>query len=243
MKKYLISSLKRAQNIIENPILLNAKLKRVNTSFVKDLITVKKIVNGDLKTIFDVGAAHGEYTKAAHFLNPNANIYAFEPIPASFEKLKLLVHDNRRIKLFNFALGSENKEAIFEQKDFSFSSSLLPMTDTHKEMFPFTKHGKVITIDVKRLDNIKEIEITRPSLLKMDVQGYELEVLIGASSLIDNFDVVQLEINFENFYEGQANYVDLFRFMYEHKFKRFLQTDKLYLSNNLLVASDLIFSK
>lgn len=243
MKKYLISSLKRAQNIIENPILLNAKLKRVNTSFVKDLITVKKIVNGDLKTIFDVGAAHGEYTKAAHFLNPNANIYAFEPIPASFEKLKLLVHDNRRIKLFNFALGSDNKSSSFHVNDFSFASSLLSMTETLKETFPFTKNAKVLNIDVRRLDDIREIEIIKPSLLKMDVQGYELEVLLGAGALIDKVDVVQLELNFENFYQGQPTYADLFRFMHEHKFTRFLQTDTLYSFKNLLIASDFIFFK
>jgi len=244
MKNVLTKNLKRAINLLEYPELMGAKRNHIHTGFVKDLLFIKKKLNIIPKTVLDIGAAIGTYTKAANYILPNAQIYAFEPIPESFQKLESVARaSNDKVKPFNIALDIKNGENEFYLNDFSFSSSLLKMSDIHKNEFPFTKNEKKITVACRRLDKIEEIEIKQPCLVKMDVQGAELRVLEGAGGLIGKFDVIQLEVNFEKFYYGQAEYDKIFSYMIRNGFNRFIQVDPLYSKTGVLLASDLVFFK
>lgn len=214
MKKMLVANLKRMLNVLEYPELIQAKRNHISTKFVKDLFFIKKRLGIVPKTVLDVGAAIGVYSRAIRFVFPDAFIYAFEPIPASYAKLKKLERNEDRLKAFNFALADENKMADFYLNDFSFSSSLLKMTNRHKELFPFTNKERIIKVECKRMDALKDIQIKKPALS---------------------------EVNFEKFYDRQANYDDIFSFMLRSGFRRFIQVDTLYTEKGKLVASDLIF--
>jgi hypothetical protein len=67
-------------------------------------------------------------------------------------------------------------------------------------------------------------------------------VLQGAGKVIDQIQGIQLELNFENFYESQANYKEIFDFMYALNFKRFFQTGTLKSEkSNKILACDMVF--
>ena len=240
MKIIIIKILNIVIKIIENPSLTVAKYKKINMQFLRDISAIKKHFKSEINTVIDVGAALGEYSKAANFEFPKAQIYSFEPIPESFNILIKTIN-SKNIKYINFALDYENCERDFYLNEFSFSSSLLKMTELHKKEFPFTKNEKKIRISCKRLDSLSEIVIKRPCLIKMDVQGAELRVLKGAGNLIEQFDVIQLEVNFEKFYNEQANYDQIFSFMINNKFNKFIQLDPFYSNNGKLLACDLVF--
>ncbi|MCL4512116.1 MAG: FkbM family methyltransferase [Bacteroidetes bacterium] len=237
----LLSTLKKVEGIIEWPQLLHVKVSGINVRFAKDLLMIKGYLGSEPMMVIDAGAAHGEYSRAALFLFPMAKVIAFEPLSDSFIKLADVASKNEKFQAKNCALGSENKQVEFHVNQFSFSSSMLKMTSVHKEEFPWTKNESKTWVSCRRMDSTLEHEISRPCLLKMDVQGSELEVLVGAGHLLDSIDAVQLEVNFEEFYEGQAQYDELFSFMHSRGFRRFFQLDDLISKRGKLLACDLVF--
>jgi len=241
MKNKFQKLVSKANSLIQTPELISTLFNKVNREFCKDLLLLKKEMGFNFHTIIDVGAAVGEYSKAAHFVYSNAKILAFEPIPDSFEKLKNLSNDIKNIQCFNIALSDKEGESLFNLNDFSYSSSLLKMTNIHKEIYPITKNETTIKVKTNKLENILS-NINKDILLKIDVQGAELKVLKGADKLLKDIKVIQLEVNFMNFYEGQASFEEILILLKKFKFFNFVQINPIIERENLLF-SDFIFWK
>jgi len=207
----------------------------MNRGFCKDLLFLKKEMGFNFSAIIDVGAAVGDYSKAAHFIFPTAKIFAFEPIPDSFEKLKSLTGEVINMQCFNLALSDHEGEAEFHLNEFNFSSSLLKMTNTHKMIFPFTKNETTVKVNTIKLDNILKNIGQGEALLKLDVQGSELTVLKGATDMLKEIDVIQLEISFLNFYVGQAFIENVITFLKSFGFNTFLQVIPTFGNNKKLL--------
>jgi len=241
MKNKLQKAINKINTVMQYPELISTTFNKVNRGFCKDLLFLKNDLDLNFSTIIDVGAAVGEYSKAASFIFPQAHIYAFEPIPDSFRKLENLSKKIKNIQCFNVALSDSVDVSEFHLNEFSFSSSLLNMTKTHKKIFPFTNNETVIKVRTNKLDNVLEdLDLRKPILLKLDVQGAELNVLKGATESLNSIDVIQLEVNFMNFYEGQASIEDIISFLKSFGFSAFLQINPVF-SNKTLLYSDFIF--
>ena len=105
------------------------------------------------------------------------------------------------------------------------------------------KTKKIVKISIKRLDEIiKKKEIKRPSIMKLDVQGYELEVLKGSKKILKNIDFIITEIFFKKIYKNQVNRKRLFKFLNNNNFKskKMLNISKV---NNKLFQTDILFAK
>jgi len=177
MKNKFQKAFNKFNTLIQYPKLISTIFNKVNRGFCKDLLFLKNDLNFNFSTIIDVGAAVGEYTRAANFIFPEAHIFTFKPIPNSFEKLENISKEIKNMQRFNLALSDKEGEAEFHLNEFSFSSSLLNMTKTHKEIFPFTKNETIIKVRTNKLDNVLEdLDLRKPILLKIDVQGAELHV-------------------------------------------------------------------
>ena len=229
-------------NAVEYPELVKAHFNKLDKDFVQNLCFLKDKLNIRPNTILDIGAAVGEWSKAASYVFPESSIYAFEPIPAAFQKLQELKKINKKFSPFNYALSSKSGRTNFYLNDFFYSSSLLKMTDEGKEIFDFLKNERLIEVECRKLEELDDIQYKSPIFLKLDVQGAELTVLEGAGSILNKTDVIQLELNFDRFYQDQANYEDIIHFLNEKKFKYFFQTSQFY-KNNTISFCDLIFWK
>jgi FkbM family methyltransferase len=153
-------------------------------------------------SVIDVGANKGQFATFCASRWPDVSLFCFEPLPLEREKLEKVAPPGTRI--FPYALGPQQSEAELHVATRADSSSLLPLDDLQKSLFKMEEKEKV-KVEVRRLDTvIKPEEIKRPCLLKIDVQGYELEVLKGAEGLLDLIDAAFVEVSFAPLYRGQA---------------------------------------
>jgi len=168
---------------------------------------------GEITTVLDVGANHGHFARAAVACLPTATVHAFEPLPVCQEKLRRTAQRFGRIEVHQLALGEAPGRVTMFENDYPDSSSLLPMTDRHKELWPKTRNETEIEVDCECLDRLRETIGAGPHLMKLDVQGYELQVLKGAIETLKNTLVVMCEVCFEPFYQGQADFPRIYEFM------------------------------
>jgi FkbM family methyltransferase len=123
------------------------------------------------------------------------------------------------IHIIAAAAGSAPGNARINVSRADDSSSLLPVTSRQTERFPGTHTVSSEDVEVRTLDEIFEtVQLGRPVLLKLDVQGFELEALRGAAQVLAGVDTVLTECSFVPFYEGQALFEDVRQFLQEHGF-------------------------
>ncbi len=197
----------------ENPVLLQVRRKGVTANHYMSL---KKqwIKNLGFRTVLDVGANTGQFAVAVRAYLPEAQIYSFEPLPDCFQKLQSRFAGDRKFTAFNMGLGAESGIVAFERQDFTPASSFLKLTARYKDALPATQssHASAVQVRVQSLDEIaKELDISGPLLVKIDVQGFEDKVVAGATETLRHASVVIIELSFVEMYHGQP----LFRQVYE----------------------------
>lgn len=169
------------------------------------------IVSHKIQTVIDIGANVGQFAKEIREKIPGALIYSFEPIPAVFKDLQNNMSSDSKWKGFNCALGSSEGKMEMTVNPYSPSSSLLEKEAVLEATFPFTLGGTKTSIDVKTLDSvISKIEHPAPILLKLDVQGYEAEVLKGAQETLKKTKLVLIEASFIKLYKNQPLFDDVY---------------------------------
>jgi FkbM family methyltransferase len=156
-------------------------------------------------TVVDAGANKGQFALVARFHNPDSRIYSFEPLAGPARVFAAVFAGDRNTVLLRHALGSAEEEAMINVSGRADSSSLLPISALQNENFPGTAAVGQEAISVRRLDDVaSEIKIKEPALLKIDVQGFEMELLKGAEQSLASFSDIYVELSFVPFYEGQA---------------------------------------
>ena len=165
-----------------------------------------------VRTILDIGANTGQFASVAQAAFPEAQIYSFEPLPECFQRLQANLAKAGRFRAFNVGLGREAGTLTFERNVFTASSSFRRMTDLHRKEFPLTEQTTRVRVRVERLDDLAaQLTLHDPLLVKIDVQGYEDEVLAGGEQTIRKAAVVLTETSFETLYEGQSLFPDIYR--------------------------------
>ena len=167
-----------------------------------------------ISTVLDIGANIGQSTITLNKLLPDAQIYAFEPIPDCFSQLEHRFNGCGNVKTINLGLGAESGEITFEKNSYSPSSSFLKMTDTHKKAFPFTEKSEEIKVQIERLDDVVgSLELKEPIMAKIDVQGFEDKVIAGGQETLKRCQIVILETSFVTLYEDQPLFHDIYQLM------------------------------
>jgi FkbM family methyltransferase len=148
--------------------------------------------------IFDVGANVGQTISKLKKICPQSQIHAFEPSPECFSDLLLNTSSYSGIVYNNIGLGADVKTVQFYENELNDISSFLEPTN---ELWGKTKsinQLKIMTLNEYVTNN----KISRVNFLKIDTQGYELEVLKGAENQLKagKIDVIQLEITLRKLY-------------------------------------------
>ncbi|OOZ40925.1 hypothetical protein BOW52_05225 [Solemya elarraichensis gill symbiont] len=162
----------------------------------------------EIDRILDVGANEGQFGSFLREIGFDGYIYSFEPVNEAFEILSKISADDEKWIVFNFALGSETGETTINVSEFSSFSSILTLTDYALEHWDASKVNHTQTITIKTLDECLANGIipNRNLLLKMDTQGYDLEVFRGAKNLLPKVSCMLSELSIIPVYEGAPDY-------------------------------------
>ncbi|WP_143305443.1 FkbM family methyltransferase [Chitinophaga vietnamensis] len=197
-----------------------------------------------LQTVLDVGANQGQFALAAAWRYPEASIYSFEPLPDTYRLLQQHTRRTPAIKTFNFALGSSDGVLPFFSNNYSHASSALQVSALQQQLMPQTATTRRIEVLMKRMDALAgEIPLKAPVLLKMDVQGFEKEVLRGAAASLQHIDYLLFESSFVPMYDGEPLFDEMHQYVKTLGFELiapvgFLQSGKLQ-----ILQMDLLYKR
>jgi len=164
--------------------------------------------------VWDVGANDGGYARESRRFGYRGRIVSFEPLHDLYQLLKKQAGHDPLWTALPYALGAERSEATINVAGNSgASSSFLPMLDRHRIAAPSATYVGSQTVQVHRLDEVwKEFASPEDQMfLKVDVQGFEGQVLAGADRILGMCVGLQLELSFVPLYEGAMSYLDAFK--------------------------------
>jgi FkbM family methyltransferase len=164
-------------------------------------------------TIVDVGANKCNWAKLAINIFNDAEIYLFEPQQEMLIYLDDFIKKNHNSKYFLVGLGAEEKQLILTIDDDLAGSSFLP--SLHLMEVNNNNHR---LISINKLDNyFDNINLNKPNLIKIDIQGYELEALKGSKEVLKTAEVVILEVTLLelNDIPNAPTFLEIYNFMFE----------------------------
>ncbi len=225
-----------------------------NISKKKVLSVLNNIFNDKINYIIDVGSHHGE---TIIFLNNNFKynkIFAFEPSSYNYQVLKKKINylNNNNIFLINRGIGIKSEKKILTQYTDSSSCtycSIKPDSKyflNKKKLFNFnankentTEETQTISLKVFMMDN----KLTYINYLKIDTEGFELNVLKSLENFINRVKLIHFEHHYDDMYVKNYKFSDIHKYLLNnnfiqvYKFKMYFRKsfEYFYLNNSLLI--------
>lgn len=218
----------------------------VKTKYSRHELGVDELLKAyQIETVLDVGANVGQYGKYLRIDGYRNNIISFEPISGVFQKLESNISKDKRWKACNFALGDfDGKSAINISKNL-VSSSLMDINSTHIEAASDSAYVTKEEISVKKLDSIfEDLSLKNQRLfMKIDTQGFEYKVLMGAVNSLKYIDTLQIEMAVQPLYDGEELYYKISEFLYGMDYKLIKIVRGLTRENGELLQFDGVFHR
>ncbi len=179
----------------------------------------------DIEKIIDIGAHKGEFLENMLKIEKVKSFYAFEPQKNIFNELNEKFSKNEKITLFNFAMDKEIANKKLKINKLSMTSSLAEINEESlylriKNFLTFSRSNfeNEYEIQTNTVDKIFENISLQKSLLKIDVEGFEINVLEGSQMKLKEIPFVLLENQFGNHYKNNS-FKDITNVLSKQNFK------------------------
>lgn len=193
--------------------------------------------------VIDVGANRGQFTFACRLAYGQIPIVAFEPVPNEARIFHSVHGRHKFVQLVECALGDITGVGTLHVSKSADNSSLLPIALLNTKLFRNTEEVGTIKVSVSRLDDYSDLwKYRKQQLLKLDVQGFELNVLRGASETLHRCAYVYAECSEVALYDGQALRGDVEAYLKQHGFSVRAQFNDQY-ADGKLIQADYLFSR
>ncbi len=179
--------------------LFNLELRFKTKDFLQTLLSGDAVLE-----VYDVGANRGQYALRCRAAGYRGRIYSFEPLVEENLRLQALAQkDDEWIAIAPVALGSQRGTSVINKSENSVSSSLLNINKAHTDLHPQSVYSGVQETPIETLDFYFQMHHQEGNtcLLKLDVQGYENQVLEGSSKTLGKVDYIQIEMSLINLYD------------------------------------------
>ena len=194
--------------------------------------------------IVDVGANRGQFALISRKIFPRAKIHSFEPLEEPAQIFKRVLGSDPNVILHPCAIGREKTTSTIHITKDDDSSSMLPITQMQSSMFPSATEKETRKITVLPLSQaLGDTSIPSASLLKIDVQGFELEVLKGCEDILNKFSHHYIECSFIELYEGQALAHQIIAWLEQRNFILRGIYNLYYQKNGMAVQGDFLFTQ
>ncbi len=176
-----------------------------------------KIKYRSLNVIFDVGANIGQSNEYFRFHTAKSKIYSFEPVQSTFAQLQRNVRNDRNCVLENMALGDEAGEKTIRL----FDSDMTVLNSLRDDVMNNAANAREETIRIDTLDHYCSVHnIKKIDLLKIDTEGFEINVLKGAEQMLQNGHIsfVYCETGFQQSNQRNTYFPELTEFLSKHDY-------------------------
>ncbi len=170
--------------------------------------------------VIDAGANVGQYATKLRENGYQGYMLSFEPSSAAFQTLTRVASRDKRWTCRREAVGAKAQQSQLFVAENSVSSSLLEATPALLQSVPRARAVGQESVQVVRIDDLAaELNLSRrKSLLKLDVQGWELEALRGAQQSLGSIELVEAEQSLIPLYVGDPSLTDLLGFLAQRGF-------------------------
>ncbi len=164
-----------------------------------------ELIKGELNFCLDIGANIGTYSKLL-INNTSSKVFSFEPLEDAFRELEKLANNQSykdRLKVYNYAFGeSTKKEKLYYSNTKSQLASFLE--DANKLSFVNKKNNFSKIVQIKKLDDFTDV--INVDLIKIDTEGYEMNVLKGGINFISKKKpkFIQIEFNWHQLFTNNS---------------------------------------
>ena len=172
-------------------------------------------------TVLDIGANTGQFGTLLRQSKFGGRIHSVEPLQSAFDQLAATAAGDPRWEVQRAAVSAEPGMVTMNVSGNSVSSSVLPMLDRHADAAPGAQYVTQEEVPATTVDDIVAATGVDPerTLLKVDVQGYEREVLDGASKTLPSLRGVRTEMSLVPLYDGQALMPEIVDLLGRHGFE------------------------
>lgn len=162
----------------------------------------------NIDVILDIGANVGQYGGEMRNLGFTGEIISFEPMKKAFKKLAKNASKDANWKVYNYSIGERDGQTTINIAKNSVSSSLLENLPQLTDSAPEAKFIEKETIEIRKLDSVFDnLNLKNKTVyLKIDTQGYEEMVLIGAEKSLEFVTGIQIEMAFVPSYQGAITF-------------------------------------
>lgn len=172
---------------------------------------VRYMRDAGVGVVVDVGANVGQYGAELRTEGYRGRLLSIEPMEGAFRHLAGRSSRDPLWECVQCGLGAQDGEAMLRVSANGYSSSLLPILHSHIEAAPESRVQSTERVQVRTLDSVVgEWSSQWGSIgLKLDVQGYEAQVLSGACGTLPKVEFLEIELSLVPLYAGQAMMVDM----------------------------------
>lgn len=202
----------KAHEILRAVTGIDIKRVRIGLTPYED---ARRILSSQTPMLFDVGANTGQTIDDMRHVFPESEIHSFEPHGRIFSQLSSAHGHKARVHLNNVGLGSKPGHLPFNEHPMSVFSSFLPINRQRWGDYSSTVEVPVTTLDSYCSDK----RVASIDVLKLDTQGFEMEILKGANAMLPKTKLLYLEITLAKYYEESPRFDSVYGFLADRGFE------------------------
>jgi FkbM family methyltransferase len=211
---------------------------------LRSLAAARERLLDGIDVVLDVGANAGQYGEGLRERGYRGRLVSLEPVAEAYAELRRRAAADGAWEAVRVAASDADGELTLNVTDDSRSTSVLPRNERFADK-PGWAPKESVTVEARRLDGLLG-ELLRPderAYLKLDVQGYERNVLDGAGAALARFEAIELELSVTPLYEGQPGLTEMLPLLAERGFRPVSLEPILLDDEGLLMELDGLFAR